>query len=134
MQLSFLDLNFLYIGAAIPNRRRIGGETEGWGGDQVLWKPSGVVVQVAGLVTVPGGSWGGKLVFLRLSGIVLHVQGLVTTPRGSWSGDQVLWKLSGVEFRWPDLLQHLEEVGAETRSCGSFQGGYPSACRLAQGV
>ena len=40
----------------------------------------------------------------------------------SWSGDQVLWKLSGVEFRWHDLLQHLEEVGAKTRSCGSFQG------------
>ena len=37
------------------------------GGDQVLWKPSGVVVQVAGLVTVPGGSWGGDLVFLKLS-------------------------------------------------------------------
>ena len=29
VQLSFLDLNFLYIGAAIPNRRRIGGEGGG---------------------------------------------------------------------------------------------------------
>ena len=25
------------------------------------------------------------------------------------------------EFRWQDLLQHLEKVGGETRSCGSFQ-------------
>ena len=73
----------------------MGGEGGSWGGDQVLWKPSGVVVQVAGLVTVPGGSWGGDLVFL---------------------------KLSGLECRWQDLLQHLEEVGVETRSCGSFQG------------
>ena len=32
VQLSFLDLNFLYIGAAIPNRRinRRGGGTLGW--------------------------------------------------------------------------------------------------------
>ena len=58
-------LEFLLQGAAIPNRRRIGGEGEGWGGDQVLWKPSGVVVQVAGLVTVPGGSWAGNLVFFE---------------------------------------------------------------------
>ena len=28
----------------------------------------------------------------------------------------------GSEFRWQDLLQHLEDVGADTRSCGSFQG------------
>ena len=56
LELSFWDLNCLYIGAAIP-------PGEGWGGwgsrggDQVLWKLSGVVVQVAGLVTVPRGSW-----------------------------------------------------------------------------
>ena len=30
-----------------------------WGGDQVLWKLSGVGVQVTGLVTTPGGSDGG---------------------------------------------------------------------------
>ena len=103
MQLSFLDLDCLYINAAIPHRRSIGVEGGGWGGDQVLWKPSGVVVQVAGLVTVPGGSWGGNQVFLTLSGIRVHVAGLVTTPKGSWSGDQVLWKLSGVDFRWQDM-------------------------------
>ena len=56
VQSSFLDLDCLYIDAAIPHRRRIGGERGGWGGGQVLWKPSGVVVQVAGFVTVPGGS------------------------------------------------------------------------------
>ena len=62
--LTFLDLSFLYIDASIPNRRRIGGDGGGWGGDQVFWKPSGVVVQVVGLVTVPGGSWGGNLFYV----------------------------------------------------------------------
>ena len=66
--------------------RRGGG---GWGGDQVLWKPSGQV-QVAELVTVPGGSLGGKLVFLKHSGMGVHVAGQVTIPIGSLSGDQVL--------------------------------------------
>ena len=72
---------------------------------------------VAGLVTVPGGSWGDNLVFLKHSVIGVHVAGQVTTPRGSWSRDQVLWKLSGLGVQ--DLLQHLEEVGIATRSCGS---------------
>ena len=64
----------------------MGGEGGSWGGDQVLWKPSGVVVQVAGLVTVPGGSWGGDQVFLTLSGVGVQVTGLVTTPGGSDGG------------------------------------------------
>ena len=68
VQLSFLDLNCLYIDDAIPHRMRIGGEGGGLGGDQVLWNRSGVVVQVAGLVTVLGASWSGNLFFLSLQG------------------------------------------------------------------
>ena len=67
-----------------------------WGVDQVLWKLSGVVVQVAGLVTTPGGSLDGYQVFWELPWVVVQVTGLVTTPGGSWGGDQVLWKLPGV--------------------------------------
>ena len=63
VELSFWDLDCLYIVAAIPHRRRIGGEGGDWVGDQVLWKLSEVVVQVAGLVTVRGGSWGGEWSF-----------------------------------------------------------------------
>ena len=43
-------------------------------------------MQVAGLVTVPGGSWGGDQVFLTLSGVGVQVTGLVTTPGGSDGG------------------------------------------------
>ena len=85
LPLCFLDLDCLCIDAAIPHRRRIGGEGRGQVCDQVLWKPSGVVVQVAGLVTVPGRSWGGNLVFLKLLGIGVPLAGLVTTPGRSWS-------------------------------------------------
>ena len=45
------------------------------------------MVQVAGLVTVPGGSWGGNQVFLTLSGVGVQVTGLVTTPGGSDGGN-----------------------------------------------
>ena len=58
VELSLLDLDCLYIAAANPHRRRIGGEGGSWGGDQVLWKPSGVGSQVAGLVKISDGSWG----------------------------------------------------------------------------
>ena len=119
VELSFLDLDCLYLVAAIPHRRRIGGEEGSWGGDQVLWKPSGVVVQVAGLVTVPGGSWGGNLVFFKLSRVGVHLSGLVATPEGSWGGDQVFWKLSwiGVQVATPGgswdgnhVLKKLQEI------------------------
>ena len=50
-----------------------------WGSDQALWKPSGVVVQVTGLATVPRESCGGNLVFWQLSGVGVHVAGLVVT-------------------------------------------------------
>ena len=43
-------------------------------------------MQVAGLVTVSGGSWGGDQVFLTLSGVGVQVTGLVTTPGGSDGG------------------------------------------------
>ena len=43
------------------------------------------MVQVAGLVTVPGGSWGGDQVFLTLSGVGVQNTGL-TTPGGSDGG------------------------------------------------
>ena len=46
----------------------------------VLWKLPGVVVQVTGLVTTPGGSWGGDQVLWKLSGITVQVTGLVTIP------------------------------------------------------
>ena len=39
-------------------------------------------MQVAGLVTVPGGSWGEDNVLLKLSGVRVKVTGLVTTPGG----------------------------------------------------
>ena len=58
----------------------MGGEGGSWGGDQVLWKPSGVGVQVAGLVAIPGGSWGGDQVLWKLSGVGVQVAALVTTP------------------------------------------------------
>ena len=57
-----------------------------WVSDQVLWKPSSVVMQVAGLVTVPRGSWGGDNVLLKLSGVGVQVTGLDTTPGGSNGG------------------------------------------------
>ena len=53
-------------------------------------------MQVTGLVTTPGGSWGGDQVLWKLPGVLVQVTGLVTTPGGSWDGDQVLWKLQGV--------------------------------------
>ena len=40
----------------------------GLDGNHVLWKLPGVIVQVAGLVTTPGGSWGDDQVLLKLSG------------------------------------------------------------------
>ena len=48
-----------------------------------MWKLSGVVVQVAGLVTTPGASFGGDQVLWKLPGVVVQVAGLVTTPGGS---------------------------------------------------
>ena len=53
-------------------------------------------MQVAGLVTVPGGSWAGDHVLLKLSGVGVQVVGLVTTPGGSCGADHVLLKISGV--------------------------------------
>ena len=50
------------------------------GGDQVLLKLPGVVVQVAGLVTPPGGSMDGDLVLLELPGVVVQVTVLGTPP------------------------------------------------------
>ena len=43
-------------------------------------------MQVAGLVTVPGGSRGGDHVLLKLSGVGVQVTGFVTTPGGSNGG------------------------------------------------
>ena len=60
-----------------------------------MWKLTGVVVQVTGVVTIPGGGLGGDQVLLKLPGVGLQATGLVTTPEGSWDGDQVLWKLPG---------------------------------------
>ena len=68
-------------------------------GNQVLWKLQEILVQVAGLVTVPCGSWGRDHLLLKLSGFGVQVTRLVTAPGGSNDG-----------------------------------GGYPPACRLAQGV
>ena len=51
---------------------------------------------MVGLVTTPGGSWGGGQVLWRLSGVGVQVSGLVTTPGGSCGADHVLLKLSGV--------------------------------------
>ena len=48
-----------------------------------MLKLSGVRVQVAGLVTTPGGSWDGNQVLWKLQDIVLKVAG------GSWGGDHV---------------------------------------------
>ena len=45
-----------------------------------------IVVQVAGLVTVLGGSWGGDHVLLKLSGVGVQVTRLVTAPGGSNGG------------------------------------------------
>ena len=75
-----------------------------------------VIVQVAGLVTVPEGSWGGNLVFFKLSGIrvLQHLEEVGVKTRSCRN-------FQGLEFRWQYLMQHLEEVGAETRSSGSFQ-------------
>ena len=126
VELSFLDLDCLYIVAAIPHRRRIGGGrevgvvTRSCGSLQGLWcrwqdllqyleevgvvtwyffKLSRVRVHLAGLVAIPGGSWGGDQVFWKLLGIGVQVAGLVATPGASWGEDQVLWKLSGAKFR-----------------------------------
>ena len=54
-----------------------------WDGDQVLWKLSGVVVQVTVLVTTPEGSLDGDQVLWKLPGVIVQVTGLVLTPGGS---------------------------------------------------
>ena len=54
---------------------------------------------MAGLVATPGGSQGGYQVLWKLSGIEVQVAGHVVTPGGSWGGDQVLRKLSGAELK-----------------------------------
>ena len=53
-------------------------------------------MQVTGLVTTPGGSWGGDQVLWKLPGVVVQVLGLVTTHTVSWDDDKVFWKLPGV--------------------------------------
>ena len=57
------------------------------GCNQVLWKLQDIVVQVAGLVTVPGGSWGGDHVLLKLLGFGVQVTRLVTAPGVSNGGN-----------------------------------------------
>ena len=52
----------------------------------------------------------------------MQVAGLVTVPGGSWVVTWSFLGFQGSECMWQDLLQHLEEVGVETRSSGSFQG------------
>ena len=85
-------------------------------------------MQVAGLVTVPGGSWGGDLVLLKLSGVRLQVAGLVATPGVSWGGDQVLLELSGGrtcyntrrKLGWqPSCVKAAGDCGAGCRTCYS---------------
>ena len=51
---------------------------------------------MAGLDATPGGSWGGDQVLWKFSGVRVQVAGLVTTPKGSCGADHVLLKLSGV--------------------------------------
>ena len=73
--------------------------------DQVLWELPGVIVQVTGLVTIPGGSWNGDQVLWNLQGVVVQVAGIIKTPGGSCVGDQVLWKMSGV-------VSHITPAGS----------------------
>ena len=70
-------------------------------------------MQVTGLVTTPGGSYGGNQVLWKLSGIAVQVPRLVTIPGGSFGGDQVLWKLPRVVMQVTGWLQHLEYVELE---------------------
>ena len=77
---------------------------------------------MARLVATPGESLGGDQVLWKLSGVKVWVAGFFTTPEGSKSRDQVLWKLSGVQLRWQDLLQHLEEVGRRQGLVEAFRG------------
>ena len=67
-------------------------------------------MQVAGLVTVPGGSWGGEHILLKLSGVTVQVARL----GGSSHGDQFLWKLQGIVVQVAGLVMYLEEVGVVT--------------------
>ena len=72
--------------------------------NKVLWKLPGVGLQVARLVTTPGGSWDGDQVLWKLPGIEVKVAGLVTTHGGSWDGDQFLWMLPGVGMQVTGLV------------------------------
>ena len=79
---------------------------------------------MAGLITTPRGSWDANQVLWKLQDIVVQVAGLVKVPGGSWCGNHVLLKLSGVGV----------QVTGLGGSNGGHGGGYPPACRLAQGV
>ena len=57
-----------------------------------------------------------------MMGVVLQVTGMVTIPGGSWDGDQVLWKLLGVVVQVAGLVKTPGEVGMMTRCCGSCKG------------
>ena len=70
-------------------------------------------MHVTGLVTTRGGSWGGDQVLWKMPGVVVQVTGLFTSPGGSWDGYQVLWKLPGVVVQVTGWLQHLEYVELE---------------------
>ena len=45
-----------------------------------MWKLTGFVVKVVGLVTTPGGSYGDDQFLWKLLGFVVQVIGMVTTP------------------------------------------------------
>ena len=81
-------------------------------------------MQVAGLDTTPGRSFGGDQVMWKLSGVLVQVKGPVTTHVGILGDDQVSWKLPGVVVQVTGLVTTLalEEVIVLTRSCGSCQG------------
>ena len=79
----FLDLNCLYIDAAIPNRWRLGGEE----GDWVFWS--------FGSLQGSWCRWQDLLQYLEEVGVV------------TWS----FWSMQWLE--WQDRLHYLEEVGVE---------------------
>ena len=53
----------------------------------------------------------------KLSGVRVQVAGLVTTPGGSWDSNQVLWKLQNIVVQVVGLVRVLEGVGVATMSC-----------------
>ena len=80
MELSFLDLDFLYVVAAIPNRRRIGG-----------WREVGLVTRSCGSHQGLWCSWHDLLQYLEEVGVLTLS----------------FCSFQGLECMWQDLLQHM---------------------------